>query len=79
MAEKAGRKCPELIPPEVNTQVWYLWRWFCEISMGRQHNGTSSNPLAWEAIQAWALLTKRSPNEWEVATIRAIDWSYLNG
>lgn len=77
MAKRAGRDCPELKQPEVDKQIIYLWRWFCELAQGRQHNGMGANTLAWSEMKAWAELTSRAPNEWEIATLRAIDWNYL--
>lgn len=47
--------------------------------MGRQNGGMSANTLSWMEIKAWAELTKREPNEWEVATIRALDWELIHG
>lgn len=76
MAQKSGRACPELMQPDVPRETWYLWRWFCEISQGRQRSEIL-NPLSWAEIKAWAEMTNRNPNPWEVATIRAIDWEYL--
>ena len=79
MAERAGRKCPELIQPEVNKYSWYLWKWFCELSQGRQNNGMTQVPISWTDLKAWADMMNRSPNEWEVSTIRAIETEYLYG
>lgn len=78
MAEKAGRKCPELIQPEIPSEVKYLWRWFCEVSQGKQYNGTVINFLSWTEIKAWADLLDRKPNEWELMTIRAMDREFVN-
>jgi len=72
MAKRAGRPCPELIQPEISIQVLYLWRWFCEVSQGRQ-----SAKLSWTELKAWTELTNKKPNEWEISTIRAIDREYM--
>ena len=77
MAERAGRKCAELVQPEVDRQAQYLLRWFGELSQGRQ-NGMGANPISWCEMEVWARMTGRHPNEWEVETLRAIDWGYLN-
>ena len=77
MAERAGRKCPELIQPEMPAQVKYLWRWFCEVSQGKQHNGAVSNAISWIELKAWSDLLVRNPNEWEISTIRAMDREFL--
>lgn len=74
MAEKAGRKCPELIQPEIPKNVRYLWRWFCELYQGKQNN---NKLLSWIEIKAWSDLLGRNPNEWEVSTIRAMDREFL--
>ena len=78
-AEKAGAVCADLVQPEVPKEVRYVWRWFCSISQGRHSTEYGLSPLAWAEIKAWAELTGRVLNEWEVATIRAIDWEYVNG
>lgn len=75
MAEKAGRKCPELIQPDIPAQVKYLWRWFCEVSQSKQSNTS----LSWIELKAWADLLDRKPNEWEIATIRAMDREFIYG
>lgn len=69
MAEKAGRKCPELIQPDVPLKVRYLWRWFVDMWGGER--------MSWNDMKAWAELTGRKPNEWEISTIRAIEREFL--
>ena len=73
MAERAGRKCPELIQPEIPKQVLYLWRWLSEASQGKQNNSA----LSWIELKAWSDLLDRNPNEWEISTIRAMDREFL--
>lgn len=72
-----GRDCPELHQPEIPKQVRYLWRWYCELSQGKQHNGMSYSPLSWQEMQAWATLTRRNLAEWEVYALRIIDMVQL--
>lgn len=48
------------------------------MSQGRASNGFGANPLSWVEIKAWADLTGKSPNEWEIEVIKAIDMEYLN-
>jgi hypothetical protein len=78
MAEKHGHKVEELIQPVVDVQVKYLWRWFCELSHGRDYNNVSPNTLKWSEINSWSNMMKRNLNEWEVFTLLAMDRSFIN-
>ena len=63
---------PELPPMEVA----HLWGWFCELHAGRQA-GFGPGPITWEAMSAWAALTRRTPAPWEVDAIRQLDAAWL--
>lgn len=39
--------------PAIPAGAAYLWRWFCEISMGLASNGFSAPVVTWEALAAW--------------------------
>ena len=51
----------------------HLWDWFLELSGGRQ----GLSPLTYAEIQAWASLTGRSPEPWEVWVLKRMDSLFL--
>lgn len=45
-------------PPFPET-IRYLWNWYQEIQPGIQGNGTTFPVITWEALAAWASLTRQ--------------------
>lgn len=46
--------------------------------MARSGNGFGANLLSYTEIEAWARLTHRIVNAWEVAVLKTLDVLYLN-
>ena len=55
----------------------HVWGWFQELQEGRSGNGFGPNPLSFAEIAAWASLTGRRPQPWEVRALKKIDLAYL--
>ncbi|MFY8142511.1 MAG: phage tail assembly chaperone [Caulobacter sp.] len=79
MVEKATGERPRhldlhLCPPALA----YLWRWFCELSRGRQPGAMGGlMPLGWQEMAAWASLSGNKPTSSDIAVIKRIDDIYL--
>lgn len=75
--EQTGILADELAAaPQVPEETSYLWRWFCDISSGRQ-GGMGPNPLMHGEIDVWFRQRRLVPDEWELDAIRALDNAYL--
>jgi len=49
-----------------------------ELHEARGSNGFGYNPISYQDILSWAILTCRTPSSWEVSTIKALDALFLN-
>lgn len=67
---------PDLIPPRVPLFAAYLWEWYQELNGSRQV-GMAANPLTYTEIQAWAAMTGRKPDPWEVEQLKTLDLAWL--
>lgn len=76
-SERTGKTHPDLVSPEVDDSVIYVWNWFIELNSQRTSNGFGANPITFVDIQAWARLTHREPTPWEVKTLRRLDATWL--
>lgn len=54
-----------------------MWENFLELNRRRTGNGFSALPLQYSDIEAWARLTKRALDQWELQTLLDIDDAYL--
>lgn len=52
------------------------WTWWIELDSGRG-NGLGASPIGWGEIAAWASLTRRKLETYDVDAIKAIDRAYL--
>lgn len=77
-SERTGKKHPDLIEPEVNEFVLYVWEWFIELNSQRTSNGFGSNPIQFIDIKSWAELNQRLIKPWEVKAIRRLDNTWLS-
>jgi len=68
----------QLEPVDIDSCLYYLWQWFCELSGGRGYAEFGPLPLNYSEIQAWANLTKMNPMAWEVSVLKALDRAFLN-
>lgn len=55
----------------------HVWDWFLELHAARGGSGFGPSPITYMDIAAWAFLTKRRPQQWEIVAIRRLDQSYL--
>lgn len=55
----------------------HVWDWFLELHAARGGSGFGPSPISYMEIAAWGFLTKRRPQQWEVAAIRRLDHEYL--
>ena len=72
-----GEAPPQLLerPPAA---LALIWRWFCELSPGRQYAGMGEPlPLSWAEIAAWSALSGARPTSSQVALIRRLDACFL--
>lgn len=60
--------------PEMGAQVW---SWFSELCAARTHHEGGANPIGYAEIEAWARLTHRVPQPWEIEWLRALDRIWL--
>lgn len=56
-----GNECPEALA--------YLWRFFCELSMGLSSNGFGAPVVTWEALKAWSEFMSISLEPWEAKVL----------
>lgn len=77
-SERTGKQHPDLVQPEMDDSLIYLWGWFIELNSQRTSNGFGGNPIQFVDIQAWASLTQRNPTPWEIKTIRRLDQVWLS-
>jgi len=62
---------------DIPQEVQYVWNWFKELHNTRSSNGFSANALTYQEILAWATLTGRNPDAWEVQLIKYLDMQFL--
>lgn len=55
----------------------YLWRWFVELSQGRQDGLNGPMALSWQEMSEWASLTCTTPRSDEWRVLRAMDAAFL--
>ena len=67
----------ELQGPELPAACAYVWTWFLELHQARSFHQFGSNPIGYAELQAWAGLTGRRLQPWEVAALRALDRAWL--
>lgn len=50
-----------MLPPE----LFYLWNWFSEHSMGLAQNGMAPPVVTWESLRAWCEQMRVELEPWE--------------
>jgi hypothetical protein len=55
----------------------YLWEWYLEIGLSRQHGMSGAQPLLYSEILAWSHLTGVRLQHWEVRALRALDMGFM--
>ena len=68
---------PESLGPDLPQLAAHVWLWFCELHAKRTGSGFGHNPITWEAMAAWAQLTRCQPSVQEVQWLQALDRRYL--
>jgi len=58
--------------PELPDLAAYLWQWFIELSR-RRTAGFVENPIIYESVLAWSVLTHRVLARWELDAILRLD------
>ncbi len=76
--QQTGVLPPELDEPEIPTSLAYLWQWFQELSFSRSSHGYGHNPLSYGDMDAWARLTGRRLDPWEVQALKDVDVVFLS-
>jgi hypothetical protein len=51
----------------------YLWEWHMELARTRNYNMNGPEPLTYPAVDAWARLTGREPEPYEVDALFRLD------
>lgn len=72
-----GNRSPELDGPPCPAALEYLWFWFGELSMARPAGQWGMASIGYSDIAAWARLTRRWPDPFEVSCILALDRAFL--
>jgi hypothetical protein len=72
------RAHPDAIGPECPRWLEYLWQWWLELNLVRGSSGFGPLPVSFTEIAAWAQLTRRAPDPFEVECIVALDRAFLN-
>lgn len=67
----------DLEPPELPYCVEHLWRWFCELHLGRGTGGFGPSRVTYADIDAWSRLTRTQVRPAEVRAILAVDNEWL--
>lgn len=78
MARQSGKTPKQLEPIDAPECLLYLWRWFTELSGGRDYGEAGPKAITYSEIKSWAELTKTDPAAWEVETLKALDRAYLS-
>ena len=73
---QTGKKPEELCGPELPPEGAHWWHWWCELAQGRQ-NGLAVSPITWADVAAWAALTGRQLDPFDLNAIRAIDAAFV--
>lgn len=55
--------------PECPPALGYLWRDFCQLSMGLGSNGMGPAVVTWESLRAWSAFMGVALEPWEVRTL----------
>jgi len=72
-SQKTGKTHPDLIFPDLDEMAMYLWEWFMELQRGRQYGMSGALPLSYSDMKAWAELTGKQPQHWEIDVLKQID------
>lgn len=76
-AKRDRRAAAELAGPPFPQGCAYVWTWFCEISTARPWSPHGPQALSFAELAAWAQLTGRRLEPWEVELLRAVDAAWL--
>lgn len=55
--------------PEFPYELRYLWKFFCEHSLGLQVSGMAPPVITWESLQAWSMFMGVALEPWEALTM----------
>lgn len=71
---KRGRKPQsDLDGPDIPLEGVHVWKWFSELEQTRSMSRYGMGPLTYTEIDAWARLTRRTPEVWEVDALMTMD------
>lgn len=62
----------------IPTGTEYLWEWFNELQGARTSNGFGANPITYTEMAAWATLSGRDLEPFEVRLLKDLDLLYLS-
>jgi len=65
-----------LTPPEVPLAMVHLWHWWTELSGSRQQGMHGLAPITYRDVVAWANLTERDPDPYEVDVLFRMDAAF---
>ena len=74
--DATGIRPTELIEVEFPAGMEHVWRWFGELSRTRSV-GMIANPISYQEIMAWSIMTGAEPTPFEVGCLTALDATYL--
>jgi len=72
-----ARVAAQLAGPEFPEACAHVWTWFCALHGARSFGPNGPNPIGYAEIAAWARLTRRAPQAWEVDLLRELDGVWL--
>lgn len=77
VAERTGKLPAELRDePQLSAPAAQVYGWFNELAAARS-SGFGPNPIGYQDILAWAIVTRRRVAPWQVQAIRALDGQML--
>jgi hypothetical protein len=76
--DQSGNMPEELDAIDIPDAAEYLWKWFWDLSAARGSNGFGSNPIGYETLQAWSIMTTNQPTPWEIEVLRRMDGEYMD-
>jgi hypothetical protein len=65
--------------PELPSLARHVWQWFGELHAARDWSGFAPRAVSYAELVAWSALSGNRLAAWEVAALRALDVSWLNG
>lgn len=77
--ERHGKTPKELLKkPELSPINAHVWEYFGELNQGRDRDDSGPKKTSWRELEAWANMTGRRLDPWEIRALRKIEAEYLD-